>query len=141
MKLFEIFFVPPQAGYRPGWPQWLRWLGWAIRNPLPGLTRGWKDRDYAVYCYAYNPASHQWIATFWRNVEHSKCPTWNTVGGRVLKATLAAIDGSMQGRQMVHFWSYRGRFIELAWGYKPSTGTRTLVIRKAHARNEQGKPG
>lgn len=129
MSLFDVFFTAPQVEYHPKWPQWLRWVGWAWRNPLPGLTRGWKGIPYLVFVYDCAPWSiHKGAPEFIPPEARSTAPTWNPVGGWLY--CKLAIPGKVR-----HWISYRGKHIECYVGTKPSTGTGPIVaLRKANAR-------
>jgi len=142
MTLFDFFFAPPQAGYRPGWPEWLRWVGWNIRNPLPGFSKGWQNKKYLTFVYYCAPwATLLSKPHFFAPEDRGRVPTWNPEGGWLF-ARLAESGG--HGRR--HWISCRGLpinlpfihgilGIEFYFGTKPSTGTGPVVaFRKANSK-------
>src|SRR5258708_5650504 len=129
LKVFTFFFTIPQTGYHPMWPQWLRWIGWAIRNPLPGLTRGWKGKPYMVFVYDCAPWGIKGAPEFIPPEARSTSPTWNPVGGWLYCKLYC------NGWRVRHWISYRGNHIEFYAGTKPSTGTGPIIaLRKANAK-------
>ena len=123
-------------GNNDSWPppDWFRWwnvvgrleirywmalvfgqkLGWLIRNPFHNLTRyrwGWKGREYTVF--------------------PDDGDTWGEEG--VLNKLVLFLweDGEIIDRHL--FRSYRGKYIEYYYGWRPADGALGLALRRANS--------
>ena len=105
---------PPPIWFM-GFDYWMarvfgRRLGWLIRNPFHNLTRyrwGLTGKDYEV-C---PPGADTW----------SKEGGWNTVG-------------LWYGLWFHMFRSYRGKYIEFYYGWRPNDGAFGIALRRARSK-------
>jgi hypothetical protein len=118
MSLFSIIFVKPQYNYHPMWPQWARWLGWAVRNPFPGLVPPLQTPLIVFQVLAHDTISlAQPVATF------------NPKGGYWKLTVCSSVTGIAKT-----FRSYRGKWIEWYFGWKPHNGSFGIAFRKANSK-------
>jgi hypothetical protein len=127
MSLFSIIFVKPQDDYHPMWPQWARWLGWAVRNPFPGLVP-----PLQTPLIVFQVLAHDTVLL------SQPVPTFKPGGGywKLNVHTMLTVHtiNISSGKLFRRFRSYRGKWIEWYFGWKPHNGSFGMAFRKANSK-------